>query len=74
MNRLLFFFFNAAHGQQDLIKNRLGLAAGRFRGSGAALAESSPYSGESSTLSRISGPVSLRSRLFQGLYSQWSSS
>lgn len=43
MNRLLFFFFNAAHGQQDLIKNRLGLAAGRFRGSGAAFAESSLF-------------------------------
>lgn len=75
MNRLLFFFFNAAQGAaKALCKNRLGLAAGRFRGSGAALAESSPYSGESSTLSRISGPVSLRSRFFQGLYSQWSSS
>ncbi len=75
MNRLLFFLFNAAHGAaRSYAKNRLGLAAGRFRGFGSCVRRRAPYSGESSTLSRISGPVSLRSRFFQGLYSQWRSS
>ncbi len=75
MNRLLFFYSMPHMGQQcPMQKNRLGLAAGRFRGFGSCLRRKAPYSGESSTLSRISGPVSLRSRFFQGLYSQWRSS
>lgn len=74
MNRLLFFYSMPHMEQQGLIKK----TASALRPGGLGVPElrlrRAPYSGESSTLSRISGPVSLRSRFFQGLYSQWSSS
>lgn len=74
MNSPPLFLFNAAHGAARPYKK----TASALRPGGLGVPElrlrRAPYSGESSTLSRISGPVSLRSRFFQGLYSQWSSS